>query len=52
MTKEDGKQKSAHIAACIGISELMVKKYKKKKKKHGLLTRIGSNKTGYWKTNL
>ena len=52
MLKDDGRQTSVHLAECIGISERMVKKYISLLKKHGLLTRIGSNKTGYWKTNL
>ena len=51
MLEDDGTQTSAHLAERIGISERMVKKYISLLKAHGLLTRIGSNKTGYWKTN-
>lgn len=51
MLKDDGRQTSVLLAERIGISERMVKKYISLLKAHGLLTRIGSNKTGYWKTN-
>ncbi len=51
LLKDDGSQTSAKLAEQTGISERMVKKHISKLKEVGLLTRIGSNKTEYWKTN-
>lgn len=51
LLKEDGSQTSAKLAERTGISERTVKKHISKLKEIGLLTRIGSNKSGYWKTN-
>ena len=40
---------AAEIGEQIGISERQVKNYITKLKQIGLLVRVGSNKTGYWK---
>ena len=40
---------AAEIGEQIGISERQVKTYINKLKQIGLLVRVGSNKTGYWK---
>lgn len=43
---------AAEIGEHIGLSERQVKTYITKLKQIGLLTRVGSNKTGYWKVNI
>ncbi len=47
---DDGSLTCLELAAQIGVSERMVRKYISLLKANGLIVRIGSNKTGYWKT--
>lgn len=42
---------TSKIAAQLGISERMVRKYTNQLKTVGIITRIGSDKSGYWKIN-
>lgn len=43
---------AAEIGEQVGLSERQVKTYITKLKQIGLLVRVGSNKTGYWKVNI
>ena len=43
---------AAEIGEQIGLSERQVKTYITKLKQVGLIVRVGSNKTGYWKVNI
>ena len=43
---------AAEIGGQVGLSERQVKNYITKLKQIGLLVRVGSNKTGYWKVNI
>lgn len=47
---DDGSLTCLELAAQIGVSERMARKYISLLKANGLIVRIGSNKTGYWKT--
>ena len=40
------------ISAALGISSRMVRKHIATLKQAGLIVRVGSNKTGYWKVNM
>ena len=42
---------SEQIGEALGISERMVRKHIASLRKLGILERIGSNKSGYWKVN-
>ena len=42
---------AAEIGEQVGLSERQVKTYITKLKQTGLIVRVGSNKTGYWKVN-
>ena len=42
---------AAEIGKQVGLSERQVKTYITKLKQTGLIVRVGSNKTGYWKVN-
>ena len=43
---------AAEVGEKVGLSERQVKTYITKLKQTGLLVRVGSNKTGYWKVNI
>ncbi len=40
------------IGEQVGLSERQVKTYITKLKQAGLIVRVGSNKTGYWKVTI
>lgn len=42
---------TAQISKTLGVSDRMVRKHITALKEKGLITRIGSNKTGHWETN-
>ena len=43
---------AAEIGQQLNLSERQIKTYITKLKQVGLLVRVGSNKTGYWKVNI
>lgn len=51
LLKKDGTLNTASLASQIGITTKAVEKHLSKLKSEGIIERIGSNKTGYWKVN-
>ena len=47
--KNNGRFKKSEIAKMIGKSEMTVQRAISKLVETGLIERVGSNKTGYWK---
>ncbi|MCR4853043.1 MAG: hypothetical protein K5893_05580 [Prevotella sp.] len=43
---------AAQIGEQVGLSERQIKTYMTKLKEVGLIVRVGSNKTGYWKVTI
>lgn len=48
MLRADNHLTTALVAEALGISDRMVRKHLTTLKEKGLISRIGSNKTGYW----
>ena len=51
LLRKDGTLNTASLASQIGITTKAVEKHLSKLKSEGIIERIGSNKTGYWKVN-
>ena len=51
LLKKDGTLNTTSLASQIGITAKAVEKHLSKLKSEGIIERIGSNKTGYWKVN-
>ena len=51
LLKSNGNVTTDNMATIIGISDRMVRKHMAILKEKGLITRIGSNRKGYWKVN-
>ncbi|MBR6456314.1 MAG: winged helix-turn-helix domain-containing protein [Prevotella sp.] len=49
---QDGTLNYAEYAAQIGVSEATVKRRLGELKNDGIIIRVGSNKTGYWKVSI
>ena len=51
LLKEDKERTAKELSEIIGISDRAVEKQIAKLQKQGMLERVGSDKTGYWKVN-
>ena len=49
--EKDGTLNASSLASQIGITAKAVEKHISRLKSEGIIERVGSNKTGYWKVN-